>query len=193
MIALSKLLIAVPALIALAVPAMAQESEAAATAAEPKINTVIVFGDDTCPESSDEQINVCAILVEGDRYRIPEVLRDVPNDPRKEAWANRVLAYKYVGAEGTMSCSATGAGGFTGCGLKEIDAAYAEKDQDPGLAFGRMIAAERKKRLAMIDAEAEEVEKRVVQFEKERAEREEREAQAAAGQGADDGALPEPK
>ncbi|MBK8374047.1 hypothetical protein [Sphingorhabdus sp.] len=193
MIALSKLLIAVPALIALAVPAMAQESEAAATAAEPKINTVIVFGDDTCPESSDDQINVCAILVEGDRYRIPEVLRDVPNDPRKEAWANRVLAYKYVGAEGTMSCSATGAGGFTGCGLKEIDAAYAEKDQDPGLAFGRMIAAERKKRLAMIDAEAEEVEKRVVQFEKERAEREEREAQAAAGQGADDGALPEPK
>ncbi|MBK9431213.1 MAG: hypothetical protein IPN50_01940 [Sphingomonadales bacterium] len=193
MIALSKLLTAVPALIALAVPAMAQESEAAATAAEPKINTVIVFGDDTCPESSDDQINVCAILVEGDRYRIPEVLRDVPNDPRKEAWANRVLAYKYVGAEGTMSCSATGAGGFTGCGLKEIDAAYAEKDQDPGLAFGRMIAAERKKRLAMIDAEAEEVEKRVVQFEKERAEREEREAQAAAGQGADDGALPEPK
>ena len=92
-----------------------------------------------------------------------------------------------------MSCSATGAGGFTGCGLKEIDAAYAEKDQDPGLAFGRMIAAERKKRLAMIDAEAEEVEKRVVQFEKERAEREEREAQAAAGQGADDGALPDPK
>ena len=193
MIALSKLLIAVPALIALAVPAMAQESEAAATAAEPKINTVIVFGDDTCPESSDDQINVCAILVEGDRYRIPEVLRDVPNDPRKEAWANRVLAYKYVGAEGTMSCSATGAGGFTGCGLKEIDAAYAEKDQDPGLAFGRMIAAERKKRLAMIDAEAEELEKRVLQFEKERAEREEREAQAAAGQGADDGALPEPK
>lgn len=192
MIALSKLLIAAPALIALAVPAMAQESEAPATAAEPKINTVIVFGDDTCPESSDDQINVCAILVEGDRYRIPEVLRDVPNDPRKEAWANRVLAYKYVGAEGIMSCSATGAGGFTGCGLKEIDAAYAEKDQDPGLAFGRMIAAERKKRLAMIDAEAEEVEKRVVQFEKERAEREEREAQAAAGQGAEE-SLPEPK
>jgi hypothetical protein len=194
MTVLSKLLLAAPALLAAAVPAMAQESGAPASAAEPKVNTVIIFGDDECPESSDEQINVCAILVEGDRYRIPATLRDDPNDPRKEAWANRVLAYKYVGAEGTMSCSATGAGGFTGCGLREIDTAYAEKKQDPGLAFGRMIAAERKKRLAMIDAEAEEVEKRVVQFEKERAEREARLAEAeAAGQGAEEAALPEPK
>ena len=92
-----------------------------------------------------------------------------------------------------MSCSATGGGGFTGCGLREIDTAYAEKAQDPGLAFGRMIAAERKKRLAMIDAEAEQVEQRVIQFEKDRAEREEREAQATAGQNSGEEALPEPK
>ena len=97
MIAFSKLLIAAPALMALAVPAIAQEGEAPASAAEPKVNTVIIFGDDDCPQSSDEQINVCAILVEADRYRIPEALRDDPNNPRKEAWANRVLAYKYVG------------------------------------------------------------------------------------------------
>jgi hypothetical protein len=172
----------------------AQESTGSGTATDPKINTVIIFGEDQCPESTDEQINVCAILVEADRYRIPAVLRDDLNDPRKEAWTNRVLAYQFVGREGTMSCSASGAGGFTGCGLKEIDAAFAEKDKDPGLAFGRMIAAERKKRLAQIDAEAEAVEQRVVQFEKERADREAREAGEAPSEdtGAD-GALPEPK
>ncbi len=173
--------------------AQAQEDTGAGTAADPKINTVIIFGDDQCPESTDEQINVCAILVEGDRYRIPPALRADPNDPKNESWTNRVIGYQYVGRDGTMSCSSSGAGGFTGCGLKEIDRAYAEKDKDPGLAFGRMIAEERKKRLAGIDAEAEAVEQRVVQFEKERAEREEREANAGAPPPEDDAALPEPK
>jgi hypothetical protein len=157
----------------LSIPA-AYAQEAGGT--DPKINTVILFGDDQCPESTDEQINVCAILVEADRYRIPPSLRSDPNDPKNESWTNRVIGYQYVGREGTMSCSASGAGGFTGCGLKEIDKAYAEKEKDPGLAFGRMIAEERRKRLAGIDAEAEEVEQRVKQFEKERAEREAREA-----------------
>jgi hypothetical protein len=143
---------------------------------DPKINTVILFGDDQCPESTDDQINVCAILVEADRYRIPPSLRSDPYDIRNESWTNRVIGYQYVGREGTMSCSASGAGGFTGCGLKEIDQAYAEKAKDPGLAFGLLIAEERRKRLAGIDAEAEEVEQRVKQFEKERAEKEERDA-----------------
>jgi hypothetical protein len=176
--------------------AYAQEDTGAGTAADPKINTVIVFGDDQCPESTDEQINVCAILVEGDRYRIPAVLRDDPNNPKNDAWMNRVLAYQYVGRDGTQSCSASGAGGFTGCGLKAIDQAYAEKSKDPGLAFGRMIAEERKRRLAGIDAEAQEVEQRVVQFEKERAEKEAREANAPAppaDEAADSEPLPQPK
>lgn len=175
----------------LSTAAHAQESAVTGTAADPKINTVIVFGDDTCPESTDEQINVCAILVEADRYRIPAVLRSDPNDPRKDAWTNRVLAYRVVGRDGTMSCSASGAGGFTGCGLKDIDAAFAEKDKDSSLAFGLMIAAERKKRLEQIDAEAEAVEQRVKLFEKERADKEARDA--VAGGESLDGALPQPK
>jgi hypothetical protein len=166
-----------------------------ASATDPKINTVILFGDDQCPESTDDQINVCAILVEADRYRIPPSLRSDPNDIRNESWTNRVIGYQYVGREGTMSCSASGAGGFTGCGLKAIDQAYAEKAKDPGLAFGLMIAEERRKRLAGIDAEAEEVEQRVKQFEKERAEKEAREANGGvlpADSGAD-ADLPSPK
>jgi hypothetical protein len=171
----------------------AQSDTGAETAEDPKINTVIIFGDDDCPKSTDEQINVCAILVEADRYRIPAPLRSDPNNPRNEAWTNRVIAYQHVAADGTMSCSASGAGGFTGCGLREIKNTFAEKSKDPGLAFGRMIAEERKKRLAGIDAEAEEVEKRVVQFEKERAEKEAREAEAANKAEETVGALPEPK
>jgi hypothetical protein len=162
---------------------------------DPKINTVILFGDDQCPESTDDQINVCAILVEADRYRIPPALRSDPNDPKNESWTNRVIGYQYVGREGTMSCSASGAGGFTGCGLKEIDKAYAEKAKDPGLAFGLMIAEERRKRLAGIDAEAEEVEQRVIQFEKERAAKEEREANGGkpADETSADADLPSPE
>ena len=185
------------ALALLATPVLAQEAETPAASPDAdKINMVIIYGDDKCEESTGDQINVCARLSEGDRYRIPTPLRGDINDPRKEAWTNRVIAYEYVGAEGAQSCSATGAGGFTGCGLNQIDAAYAEKQQDPGLAFGLMIAAERKKRLAAIDAEAELVEQRVLQFEKERAEREAKlqaEAEAAAEQELQDGALPQPK
>ena len=179
----------ISAALLLASPAVAQEQ-----AGDEKINTVIIYGDDKCVESTDDVINVCARLPESDRYRIPKTLRDDPNDARKEAWSNRVLAYEHIAATGTMSCSATGAGGFTGCGLKEIDAAFDERKSDPGLAFGRMIAAERKKRLEGIDAEAEQVEQRVKQFEIERAERDARqEEKAAAEQGVDAEALPTPK
>jgi hypothetical protein len=185
-------ILASAAMLVSAAPAFAQDGEGTGTPTDPKINTVIIFGDDDCPESTDDQINVCAILVEGDRYRIPVALRTDPNDPKNQAWAQRVVAYQYVGREGTMSCSPSGAGGWTGCGLKAIDQAYAEKQADPGITFGRLIAEERKKRLAEIDAEAEAVEQRVVQFEKERAEREAR-LQQQNEAAAEEEALPNPE
>jgi hypothetical protein len=164
-----------------------------------KINQLIIYGDDQCPESKGDEIVVCARMGEADRYRIPSSLRADPNDPRNQATSERIKSYEYVAASGTMSCSPSGAGGFTGCGLQEINKAYAEKAQDPGITFGRLIAAERAKRMAGIDAEAAEVEARVTEFEKGRAEREaklqaELEAKEAGGQsGADSQPLPEPK
>jgi len=95
-----------------------------------------------------------------------------------------------------MSCSPSGAGGFTGCGLAEINKSYAEKAQDPGITFGRLIAAERAKRMAGIDAEAAEVEARVVEFEKGRAEREAKlqaELDAKEAANAEAEPLPQPK
>lgn len=141
-----------------------------------RINQLIIYGDDVCPQSSDDEIIVCARLDESDRYRIPANLRSNPNDLKGEAWTQRVRAYESVAASGTLSCSPSGAGGFTGCGLAEINRAYAEKAQDPGISFGLLVAEARRKRLEGIDAEAEEVEERVKQFEKDRAAREAREA-----------------
>ena len=183
----------------LSAPAMAQDVPASEPGDE-KINQLIIYGDDKCPESTGDEIVVCARMDEADRYRIPSSLRADPNDPRNQAMSERIKSYEYVAASGTMSCSPSGAGGFTGCGLKEIDRAYAEKAQDPGLTFGRLIAAERAKRMAGIDAEAAEVEARVTEFEKGRAERETRlqaelEAKeaAAAGNSPDAAPLPEPE
>lgn len=144
---------------------MAQDASAPQPGDE-KINQLIVYGDDSCPQSSGDEIVVCARLAEAERYRIPKNLREVQNDIVNDAWNNRVLAYEHVAATGTMSCSPVGAGGFTGCGLKDIGNAYAEKSQDVGLAFGRLIAAERNKRLSGIDAEALEIEERVLDEER---------------------------
>ena len=185
------------AALALMLSAQAPAQNAPATQqGDEKINQLIIYGDDKCPESKGDEIVVCARMGEADRYRIPWSLRDDPNDPRNQAMSERIKSYEYVGASGTMSCSASGAGGFTGCGLKEIDRAYAEKAQDPGIVFGRLIAAERAKRMAGIDAEAAEVEARVTEFEKGRAEREAKlqaELDAKEAASAEAEPLPEPK
>ncbi len=183
--------------IMLSLPAVAQAQETATVqAGDEKINQLIIYGDDKCPESTGDEIVVCARMDEADRFRIPSSLRGDPNDPRNQAVSERIKAYEYVGASGTMSCSPSGAGGFTGCGLKAIDQAYAEKAQDPGITFGRLIAAERAKRMAGIDAEAAEIEERVKEFEKGRAEREAKlqaELEAKEAASAETQPLPEPK
>ena len=182
----------------LSMSAQAQQAEGP-TASDEKINQLIVYGDDACPVSTGDEIVVCARMDEADRYRIPTSLRTDPNDSRNQATSERIKSYEYVAASGTMSCSPSGAGGFTGCGLREIDRAYAAKAQDPGITFGRLIAAERAKRMAGIDAEAAAVEERVKEFEQGRAEREARiqaeldAKEAAERQAADAEPLPEPK
>lgn len=184
--------------LAVSAPSLGQSTIGPALPDE-KINQLIVYGDDACPESKGDEIVVCARLGEAERYRIPTSLRNDPNDLGNQAWSERVMAYEYVGASGTMSCSPSGAGGFTGCGIGEINKAYAEKAQDPGITFGRLIAAERAKRMAGIDAEAAEVEERTKDFEKGRAEREaklqaELDAKDTAEKSAADAdPLPEPK
>ncbi|MEW4468672.1 hypothetical protein AB1K62_12645 [Parasphingorhabdus sp. JC815] len=142
-----------------------------------RINQLVVYGDDPCPQSSEGEIVVCARKDESERYRIPETLRGGdPSDAKNQAWSERVRSYEYVGKNGTQSCSPVGAGGFTGCTQRLLTQAYAERGQDDTVNWGKLIEEERQKRLSRIDEEAEAVEERLREIE---AQREEREAKAA--------------
>lgn len=167
-----RLLIAAPLLFA-AAPALAQD------APEPKINQLIVYGNDECPVSADDTITVCARKAEAERFRIPQILRQ-SSSPQNEAWNNKVLAYERVGKTGTMSCSPTGAGGWTGCSSKLIEAAYAEKQSDESIRFGQLIAEERAKRLSTIDKDAAKTQSDVEKLEDQMEARQKAEAEAAA-------------
>lgn len=175
-------LFALAAAMLLASPAAAQD------AGGDKVNQLIIYGDDVCQPSTENEIIICARKPESERFRIPEILRGTAS-PQNEAWTNRVLAYETVGRFGTNSCSATGSSGWTGCSAKLIDAAYAEKSSDPALKFSELIAAERAKRMATIDAEAAETQARVEAAEKEYEARQ----KALATPAVDGEPLPQPK
>ncbi|MEH6789812.1 hypothetical protein [Parasphingorhabdus sp.] len=156
----------------LAVPAQAQDQ------AGDRVNQLVIYGDDPCPQSSENEIVVCARKDEGERYRIPETLRGGElGEAKNQAWSERVRAYEYVGKSGTSSCSPTGAGGFTGCTQQLLRQAYAEKGIDDTVNWGQLIEEERQNRLSRIDAEADAVEERQLEIE---ADREAREAAAEA-------------
>jgi hypothetical protein len=138
-----------------------------------RVNQLVIYGDDPCPQSSDEEIVVCARKDEGDRYRIPETLRSGSlGDAKNQAWSERVRSYEYVGKSGTNSCSPTGAGGFTGCTQALLSQAYAEKGIDDTVNWGQLIEEERQNRLSRIDAESDAVEERVLEIEADRDARE---------------------
>lgn len=173
---------AIASLIALGagVPAAAQDE------AGDKVSMVIAYGDDevACPEDT---ICVVARMDESERFRIPETLR-YSNDPANTAWAKRVESFEYVGKFGAMSCSPSGAAGFTGCTQKMIDAAYEAREGGSAARFGQLIAEARAERLSTIDEDAAAEQERVEQIEREYMERieREREAEVAAE------ALPQP-
>ena len=110
-------MIAALAVLAAAVPAMAQQPTAPTAVTDPnneKVNIVIVYGEDACPPSQGDEIVVCARKGEAERYRIPEPLRGDPNKPSNQAWGERVRSMEYVGRSGTESCSPSGGGGAGG-------------------------------------------------------------------------------
>lgn len=159
----------------LASPALAQD--------EPgdRVNQLIVYGDDPCPQSAEGEIVVCARKDESERYRIPETLRGAElGDAKNQAWSERVRSYEYVGKNGTQSCSPVGAGGFTGCTQQLLTQAYAERGQDDTVNWGQLIEEERQKRLSSIDEQAEEVEERLREIEAQREAREVGAAEARA-------------
>ena len=100
---------------------------AAAQDAGDSIAEIIVYGNDPCPRSTDDEVVVCARRPEAERYRIPERLRQGGSLQSRTAWASRARSLEYVGRSGPQSCSPVGPGGHTGCLEQLIEAARAER------------------------------------------------------------------
>ena len=114
---IARLLIAAPLAFVLASPAMAQQSD------PPKrIRSVLLYGEEQCPPSTDpDEIVVCANA--GDSpYRIPKRFRDEAREgPAAQSWSRRAELIEEVNRAGLPnSCSPIGTGGQTGCSRQFI-------------------------------------------------------------------------
>ncbi len=157
---------------ALAAPAAAQQAPGAPEAAQAaggngrtiaavddvRVNQLIVYGNDPCPASSEDEIIVCARRPENDRFRIPAPLRE-DDSPATNSWANRAMELQYVGRQGIGSCSPTGPGGASGCLVQFINQARAERQGADEVNWNALIEQARQERLSRIDAESEEIER----------------------------------
>jgi hypothetical protein len=99
-------------------------------AAQGAERVLIIFGNDACPtDASGNEIIVCARRPESERYRIPKELRERSQAPQNQSWAVRSQSALSAGRTGTGSCSATGAGGWTGCWAQQMREAKEEAKQ----------------------------------------------------------------
>ena len=142
-----------------AAPALAQEeTRPAAPEAEAPVNQLIVYGEDSCPPSNEEEIIVCARLPEEERFRIPSSLRDRPDDPGNRSWRDRAIELSYVGRSGIGSCSPVGAGGFVGCHNQLVNQARAERRAARDINWARLVDEARRERGRRIDRDAADIE-----------------------------------
>ena len=116
------------ALLALALgpPAFAQdETPAPAADGAERVSILITYGDEECPETTSDEIVVCAQEPESELYRVPKPLREIAEDEkanRGSAWGAAVEEYdRTVASVGRPnSCSPVGSYGYTGCVAKAI-------------------------------------------------------------------------
>ena len=121
---MTRLMIALSGAAALTAGAAALPAPAEAQANS--VSEIIVYGNDPCPRSTDDQVVVCARRPEAERYRLPEQYRPSGTRQQKEAWANKARVLETVGDTGTNTCSPVGPGGFTGCLTQVIKQARQE-------------------------------------------------------------------
>ena len=108
-------------LAAVAVPAHAQDDDLAQTGSPPQKTSILyTYGDDPCPETTGDEIVVCAQQPESERYRVPKELREELKEDEVAgggSWASAVDSYTNGAAAASRpnSCSPVGSYGFTGC------------------------------------------------------------------------------
>jgi hypothetical protein len=123
-----KLVVLLPLLLA-ATPAVAAPAPQTEEP-PPRISTLVVFGDDPCPRSKEDEIIVCARQPESERYRIPKQFRKRPKtDAVSQSWVERARTLDMVSQRGLPnSCSPQGSNGQTGCMRQFLEAARAERE-----------------------------------------------------------------
>jgi len=109
--------------LAISVPATAQESP---QGTGQRIAEIIVFGNDPCPRSTDDEVVVCTRVEDRYRYRMPEAYRPSGTYQQRQAWANKARSIERVGRTGIQSCSPVGPAGYTGCMEQMINEAREE-------------------------------------------------------------------
>ena len=109
-----------------AAPLVAPSAAQAQNAAQNGV--LVIYGEDKCPTNSNgEEVVICRRLDESERFRIPKTLREQPGPPQQtESWAVRSQGALEEGQFGTGSCSTVGAGGSTGCFVRQARQSKAE-------------------------------------------------------------------
>ena len=108
--------------LAISVPAAAQESQGTGQ----RIAEIIVFGNDPCPRSTDDEVVVCTRVEDRYRYRMPEAYRPSGTYQQRQAWANKARSIERLGRTGIQSCSPVAPAGYTGCMEQMINEAREE-------------------------------------------------------------------
>ncbi|MEH6660735.1 MAG: hypothetical protein V7679_03715 [Parasphingorhabdus sp.] len=82
-----------------------------------RINILVTYGEDECPEAEGDEIVVCAQRPESERYRIPKELREAEKeDVGGQSWSSMVASHEEAARPGRPnSCSVVGTFGFSGC------------------------------------------------------------------------------
>jgi hypothetical protein len=117
----------------LAAPAFAAPPVNYTPAPDERIQALVVYGNDACPQSDDGTIVVCARKPESERYRIPKELRDQARKEKMlevggQGWANNVQSLEAAGQVLLPdSCSAVGSNGFSGCSQAALRQWFAER------------------------------------------------------------------
>jgi hypothetical protein len=89
--------------------------------------TLVIYGEDRCPESTENEVVVCARRPEEERYRVPPRLRR-EGQRTEQAWTSRVETLDEASRPSRPnSCSTVGTYGFTGCTQQMIQQWLAER------------------------------------------------------------------
>lgn len=95
---------------------------------------VTVYGDDPCPQSSEDEIVVCARRPEDERYRIPAPLRR-SSRRAESSWTSHAEELEEVQRDTRPdSCSVVGSWGQSGCTqqmLRQWRAERRERAREP--------------------------------------------------------------